>query len=187
MIYIFTLYFLYMLKCKHSFYTMSIHPSEQTYIPETEPTDEPATTLFGKFCYRGDFESVRNLLVLGTDINIPHGRANFTPLHLATMECNLDIVQFLIEHGSANIDPRSNVGWTPLMLAVSNGFFNMVKYLVMKDADVNATCKLGQSVLSISDYFKSIADDSNKKDYINIFNYLQNNGAKFRQYEKETE
>ena len=52
----------------------------------------------------------------------------------------------------AKVDVRDDRGWSPLMIAGKEGYFEVVKLLVAKGADVNAgsTSKIGSTVLGFS-------------------------------------
>jgi len=65
---------------------------------------------------------------------------NRTPLHLASQNGNLDVVEYLVNQ-KADINAQAN-GYspgTPLHLASQNGHLNIVEYLVNQNADINVT------------------------------------------------
>ena len=77
---------------------------------------------------------VRWLLDRGAEININgDGR---TPLHIAAVRGNEEIVRALVEH-SARLDTRDNFNFTPISLACLRGHLNIAKYLMdARPADV---------------------------------------------------
>lgn len=140
-------------------------------------TNSPATNQFSESCLKGNEEEVRSLLSSGSDPNETNDVSKFTPLHFVAMEGHKEILDLLIEAG-ANLDSRIDSGWTPLFHAVANGHYDIVKCLVEKGANVNTKCKLGQSVLDISEYFTPVAaaDEKSRTKHTNITNYLMNTG-----------
>ncbi|MBN3293863.1 PP12C phosphatase, partial [Polypterus senegalus] len=60
-----------------------------------------------------------------------------TALHQACIDENLEMVQFLVEHG-ANVNQSDNEGWTPLHVAASCGYSDIAEYLLQHGANVGA-------------------------------------------------
>jgi hypothetical protein len=65
------------------------------------------------------------------------------------------IRQFLIDTGYVNV--KSKYGWTPLMLAGSNGHQSLVELLLELKADVNAIADLGYTALALAAQKGSLA------------------------------
>ncbi|MBN1139118.1 MAG: ankyrin repeat domain-containing protein [Anaerolineae bacterium] len=93
----------------------------------------------------GHLEMVRYLVCQGADIHAkltdighasrqPDGRKAF---HLAAKNGHLPVVQYLIEAGN-DPDERSGSGYTPLMLAAQDNFYDLAELLLQHGADVNA-------------------------------------------------
>ena len=63
----------------------------------------------------GDLDSVKLLLAAGVDVNLPTGAgagAGYTPLMVATLRAQVDVAQYLLDHGA---DPNADcAGFTPL-------------------------------------------------------------------------
>jgi protein phosphatase 1 regulatory subunit 12A len=76
------------------------------------------------------------LLYLAADINAANADG-LTALHQACIDDNLDMVEFLVEHG-ADVNRGDKEGWTPLHATTSCGFVSIAKYLLEHGADVSA-------------------------------------------------
>lgn len=91
------------------------------------------------------------LLKLGADINISH--QDLTPLHLAVMNGNLPLVQFLLEKKVNIFMPWLLAGGnrTALHIAADQGNFKIVQALVQHDPTIiDATCSGGLTALHIA-------------------------------------
>uniref|UniRef100_A0A914CWQ8 Myotrophin n=1 Tax=Acrobeloides nanus TaxID=290746 RepID=A0A914CWQ8_9BILA len=62
-----------------------------------------------------------------------------TVLHMVAARGNLDVVQWLVEHGKANVEATDNNGRTVLHIAAAQGNLDVVQWLVEHGADVIAT------------------------------------------------
>jgi cytohesin len=79
------------------------------------------------------------LIEHGADIKA-RDSADFTPIHLAALGCNEEMIRVLLEKG-ADVNAKSfeESGYTPLYSAISGGApLSVVKLLVARGADVNA-------------------------------------------------
>lgn len=88
---------------------------------------------------------MRELMKLGVDINT---RNHFrqTPLMIAAILGNLEIVTILLENG-ADVNNIDNNGLTALMLAARNGQLSVAELLLSNGADVNVQDKRGLTAL----------------------------------------
>ncbi|XP_050440250.1 protein phosphatase 1 regulatory subunit 12A isoform X8 [Adelges cooleyi] len=84
----------------------------------------------------GDKNEVNSLLYLTADINAANADG-LTALHQACIDDNLDMVEFLVEHG-ADVNRGDKEGWTPLHATASCGFLSIAKYLLENGAEVSA-------------------------------------------------
>ncbi|XP_033854195.3 ankyrin repeat and SAM domain-containing protein 6-like [Acipenser ruthenus] len=72
-----------------------------------------------------------------------------SPLMIAAVNGQLDIVQLLVE-GNADIDKQDSVhGWTALMQATYHGNKDVVKYLLNQGADVHLRAKNGYTAFDL--------------------------------------
>lgn len=61
-----------------------------------------------------------------------------TALHIAAKSGNLTACKLLLDASSGGkdyVDTADDGGWTPLVWACEHGHFEVVKYLLLKDAD----------------------------------------------------
>eukprot|EP00939_MAST-03C_sp_MAST-3C-sp1_P004775 g4775.t1 len=70
-----------------------------------------------------------------------------TKLHWSASKGKLDALQFLLDMRSDDINGKDDLGWTPLMSAVSAGHVECVKALLAKGADPGIPNKNGQICL----------------------------------------
>lgn len=99
------------------------------------------------FSIKRNIEVMRYLIEQqGANVNTK-ASAGDTILFNSCLNGNLELVEYLIEHG-ADIDVTDNDGENILIDACENGNLELVKYLVEeKKMDVNAKDKYGQTVL----------------------------------------
>lgn len=79
-----------------------------------------------------------------------NARDNFkwTPLHHACHSGQLNVVEFLIEHG-AEIDATTMNGGTPLTRAIESSKENVVAYLISRGVRVQTENKKGKKIDNI--------------------------------------
>ncbi|KAF8249444.1 ankyrin repeat protein, partial [Wilcoxina mikolae CBS 423.85] len=76
----------------------------------------------------GDSSEVSSLLLSGADVSAID-RNRQTTLHLTASQGHLEVVR-LVLNADAEIDPRMNLGHTPLYLAARSGALDIVQLLV---------------------------------------------------------
>ena len=114
-----------------------------------------------------NFEHIRTIYVKDIDAKDKYGK---TPLHLAVIYKNKDLMKFLIELG-ADVNARDINGRTPLHEASKRGITpETVKILVENGAEVNAKTKYGETALHYAIAKKTFG----KKD---VIDFLIENGA----------
>lgn len=83
-------------------------------------------------------DTARRMIQEGTNVNKLFGVS--APLHYAIHECNLHLVQLLLEYG-ANVSPKNSSGTTPLLVActVEKKSYSFCELLLKRGADCNFT------------------------------------------------
>src|SRR5690606_16737400 len=71
------------------------------------------------------------------------------PLHFAVREGDMETVRTLVEAG-ADVNQTSEFGWTPLLTATQNRFYQIGKYLLDHGADPNISNGGGWNPLYIA-------------------------------------
>ncbi len=130
-------------------------------MPVPKPTARELTIAVEK----GDAEKVRDLLQRGADVAeadslMRNGWTSkydggFTTLGSAAYWGYEEIAELLIEAGSA-IDARDERGNTPLMCAAGNYKFDMMRFLVSKNASLHEKNDAGKTVWNIAAGFESM-------------------------------
>ncbi len=126
---------------------------------------------------QGSLSMVKLLVKFGANVNSPTSHDKQTPLLLATLQGNLDIVQFLLAN-KAVVDAKSYGGLTPLAAAtlVSNGslaYYRIIRLLTEHGADIKAIDTLNKAQVlvfaSLNNYYRmackllELGADSNTK------------------------
>ena len=134
-------------------------------------------------------ECLRLLNIEDININIKdYDYLNRHLIHWACFHNLLDIIKLLIDKG-ADIHVKNSSGWTPIMEASRNGYFEIVELLVSKGANVNdqgndgytslmlACCNIVRTTtkMPMPPTIYRYNPDSNK--YIDVIEYLLCNGA----------
>ncbi|WP_410542263.1 ankyrin repeat domain-containing protein [Wolbachia endosymbiont of Tetranychus urticae] len=91
------------------------------------------------FAAEGGYKTTAEaLLSKGADANIESGYGN-TPLHIAVLNGNLDMVKYLVDENDAKVNSKNNLGRTPLICATYTQHsklvsgLEIVEYLLGKD------------------------------------------------------
>jgi len=113
----------------------------------------------------GDIARVKKLLDRGANLNAKN-ILGLTPLHIAAMYGNLELVDLLLKYG-ADANAKTDHAVTPLHLAASWGRADVVKMLLERGADVNARDDKGWTPL----HFATLNNHSN------VAKILLENGA----------
>eukprot|EP00736_Rhodelphis_marinus_P010433 Rmarinus@m.19872 len=74
----------------------------------------------------------------------------WTPVHAASQEGHLEIVQFLVNEKGANYEEPDQYGWTPVHIASEGGHSEVVQFLIEKGADFERTNKHGRTPLHVA-------------------------------------
>jgi ankyrin repeat protein len=97
-----------------------------------------------------NFERVKELIRLGSDVNLPD-RNGWTPLHFAAQNYDERMARLLLDSG-ASVDPRDINGNTPLSTAVfnSHGRPELIELLRERGADATSINNFGVSPLRLA-------------------------------------
>jgi ankyrin repeat protein len=95
---------------------------------------------------RGHAEIVKYLLEAGADVTLANEIGN-AALHQAAGGGHGEIVRILLSHSKAELNVRGQRGMTPLLLALSWGHAEIVKYLLEAGADVTLANEAGNTAL----------------------------------------
>ena len=99
----------------------------------------PITDLMGAVFYE-DLAAVKKFIAAGADINAPKPDDGNTPLHTATLVCNIEIVKALIA-AKANVNAKNKKGETPLLVVAAPweampGIYGIVGLITQKKFDL---------------------------------------------------
>nr|XP_015208876.1 PREDICTED: ankyrin repeat domain-containing protein 29 isoform X2 [Lepisosteus oculatus] len=97
--------------------------------------DSLGTTALMVASYSGHYESVRELIMQGADINLQRETGS-TALFFAAQQGHNDIVKLLFEFG-ASTEFQTKDGATPLFLAAQEGHVTVIRQLLSSGAKVN--------------------------------------------------
>ena len=70
------------------------------------------------------------------------------PIHLAVLANNLEFLQQL-KSNAVDLNLRTRLGFTPIMLALQHGYFSIVEYLLQHGSDPYLLDNQGRSCLTI--------------------------------------
>jgi hypothetical protein len=92
---------------------------------------------------RGNLDALQTCIQmrLPVDFNVQFAGQD-TPLHLFASRNNMDMVEFLLDHG-ANLEAQNRQGFTPLAFAVQGNHLKMTEYLLRRGADIHAKSSRG--------------------------------------------
>jgi ankyrin repeat protein len=89
-----------------------------------------------KALMRSDTDAVKTFIINNVDLNAKNERG-FTPLHIAALNGNDDLIRLMIDRADPNITDSD--GLTPLHFATNEGYIECVKALIDHGADVHKT------------------------------------------------
>ncbi|MDR4494900.1 MAG: ankyrin repeat domain-containing protein [Nitrospirales bacterium] len=108
-----------------------------------------AASLLFKTAAEGDLLLIQRLIAEGGDIEEVDLMSGFTPLHVAVIRNQKDVVDWLLAEG-ANIEARDSRGETPLHLATNKLNVPMMNLLLLKGANVNSQSQMGLTPLHLA-------------------------------------
>ncbi|MGH6741658.1 MAG: ankyrin repeat domain-containing protein, partial [Bradyrhizobium sp.] len=95
------------------------------------------------------FKAAAALIDNGADVNLPIGKAGYTPLMLASMSGSLETVDLLLKRG-AQVNAKNPGGVTALMIVAANNQSRIGTRLIDAGADLNARSEDGRTALTIA-------------------------------------
>jgi ankyrin repeat protein len=105
-------------------------------------------------CRRGNLENVQNRLqnskLKPGDIDTVKDAAGYSPIHLAALSGNVDLVNLLVSCAKANPNLQTDSGETPILLAATKGNSQVVSLLLDLGASVDPIPTLGLTPLHIA-------------------------------------
>ncbi len=104
-------------------------------------------TLYRQAIDMGTIEDVKALIQYGFDVNSSNC-AKFTPLIVASRRGDLDVVNLLLDN-KADINAVTDYNGSALYEALSNGHFQVAKYLVGQGADTTLSTLLGDNAIKV--------------------------------------
>jgi hypothetical protein len=113
-------------------------------------TDPNGHTLLFMACQNGDLKAVRQLLLVGADVNKPDKNGK-SPLAAALDQGHCEVAKLLIEHSDIKINELNKYGDTLLHRAVAKENINAVKVLLASNTvDIEKTNEDGDAALKMA-------------------------------------
>ncbi len=97
----------------------------------------------------GDLERVKALLKQNPALILSRDNNGATPLHMAALNGNKDIVELLLAY-KADANAKNNIGVVPLHMAADRGYTDVASLLLAHGADVNAKMQYGMTPLHMA-------------------------------------
>ncbi len=111
--------------------------------------NEQGLTPLQESIFRKDRKAARLLILWGANVNVNSGPQNYSPLHLAVLSADADLVWALLIAGADPNLTDSN-DETPIFLAVRAGDKQVAEALIARGARINIEGPLGQYPLHIA-------------------------------------
>ena len=96
--------------------------------------------------YLNDIKNIKEALENGADVYFQDEQSGMSPLHVAILQNNRDIVELLLEKG-ADVNLQNNSGDTPLHFAIAGENVELCNLLLNAGADVNLQNENGKTPL----------------------------------------
>ena len=109
------------------------------------------TPLYCAVC-NGHTEIVEYLLINDADVSIKTAIGRYV-YHNTAYNGNLNILKILVSHNSIHVNDVDNENFTALHLAVRQNHEDVVKYLLVKGADVATKTDIGRSIYHSAAYY----------------------------------
>lgn len=161
--------------------SVELLPSTTSPVPQPPTTQPPQLPILDLWtaASQGNLEAVRRYLAAGAEIDatfvapgIPTSGA--TPLHLAVLADQCEMVDFLVEKG-ANVNARqkNEDGGTPLHWAAFLGRIEVARRLIEAGADVNAEDNRERTPLDVANHDRKAGKEAKGK----LAEFLRENGG----------
>ena len=98
---------------------------------------------------KGDAGRVKRAIWMGADVNGKNDDGA-SPLHLAALRGNVEIVQVLIENKAEVNAVESSSSWTPLFHAADKGYVEIAELLIDYGADLDINDSSGRTALDVA-------------------------------------
>jgi ankyrin repeat protein len=85
----------------------------------------------------GDVEQIKRHIAKNSNFDA-EDQVGYTPLRRTIEGASVEAAKLIIESGKANLNAKDHNGKTPLMVAASNGYKDIIESLLAHNADVNA-------------------------------------------------
>ncbi|XP_065831398.1 uncharacterized protein [Oscarella lobularis] len=117
-------------------------------------------------CEKGHLSTVRILCSYGCDVNVKD-QIGRTAFHIASFNGHSDVVKYIVNNCSVNVNEKTNNGSTALRLACQKDNLSTVQFLFSNQCDATAKSQLGWTALH----------DASCNGHSSIVEYLVNNCA----------
>ena len=123
--------------------------------------DNPLGSKLVKAVRNGDESECERLIKLGADINYIHYRTSLLCVCFINIsrKYNFNVVKMLVEAG-CNVNYENCFNVTPLMVAITYGYFEACEYLLQNGANINMLDNRNQTALHYVCFYKYKKDRS---------------------------
>ncbi|KAG2484775.1 hypothetical protein HYH03_016429 [Edaphochlamys debaryana] len=116
--------------------------------------DERGRLPAGLAAHRGDIEALDDLVATENSLHAEAADLHKeTPLHIAAMYGQFDVVKFLVREHSVNVDPVNWEGWTPFFCAISRSHIEIADFLLRNGANLHHATPSGMTAMHIAAWF----------------------------------